>query len=200
MRVTSVALALLLAATSFARADDIDSWGSANANEAWSAARGDLHFESRASDVAWWVQVDAHDGWGRTSELVVTRPWKGPVRVDYVRTLGQNLIAQMDALHATSPRIGVAEAAASLQLRRGAVDGTSCPAIVAIAERLPEVSITALPANRLTMDSPTYEVTLAATHRSGRTLSVEKGENDLARWCEEILAAAVACEAAPPAQ
>lgn len=45
-----------------------------------------------------------------------------------------------------------------------------------------------------------YEVTLAAAYRPGRTLSVERGENDLARWCEEILAAVVACEDARPAQ
>lgn len=194
---SGLVLALLFAGALRVRAEDIGGWSRDRAHEAWSQARGDLHGSADPRDIAWTVQVVANDGWSTTAELVATRPWNGPASLRYARTVGQSLVVQLDALQAASPRIGVAEAAASLQVRRGALVSETCPAAVAIAERLPEITIAALPLNRLTLDAPFYEVTLSATHRSGRTLSVEKGENDLARWCEAILAAVVECEARP---
>jgi len=63
-----------------------------------------------------------------------------------------------------------------------------------------DVDIPALAANELTVDAPSCEVTLTAAYRSARRFEVDMGENDLARWCQGILAAVVACEGVPSRQ
>lgn len=104
MRVRRLAPVLLLAGVR--RAGGRRRLGNGPCVRGLELGEGDLHVSSRASDVAWWVQVVAHDGWGTTAELVVTRTWKGTASVRYARTLERNVTAQLDALHASSPRMG----------------------------------------------------------------------------------------------
>jgi hypothetical protein len=194
-----VALAGLLTACDV-MADDIGGWARDHAEDAWKTVRGDLDDPARSSDVSWTARIMATDGWSTTAELLVVRPWNGPGTVRYARTIEWALVPQLEAVRQASPRIGLAEATARLKVRRGALDSATCPAAIALAERLPDVDIAALPANEVTVDAPSYEVTLTPAYRSARRFEVDMGENDLARWCEEILAAVVACEGVPPRQ
>jgi hypothetical protein len=182
------------------RSQDAWSWAQQNADAAWKQVTAGLHpiEQDRASE--WTAHVVAEDGWGRTAELLVRQPWNGVPVVAYARAVDQNVLTQLHDLHESEPGVSLPEAVRRLRVRSGSIDAIRCPALGGLAERLAKIQVPALQENQLTLHAPGFDVTLSPAHRSDRRLSVEEGEDDLARWCAEILAAVVACEGVPPRQ
>jgi hypothetical protein len=195
--VQGLAWVLLATASSSAgaRSDDAWSWAEENAEAAWTQVSAGLQSTEPDATIEWSVHVVAGDGWGRTAELLVRQPWKGTASVAYVRTLEANLLTQLHSLRESEPSVSVPNAARRLRVQAATIDAASCPALRGLAERLPKIRVPALQDNTLSLHASAFDVTLSpATRLESRSLRVEEGEDDLARWCAEIVAAVVACE------
>ena len=171
-------------------------WAGAVQDDAWAKLKVSVSGFVPASPDEWSVTVIAGDGWGRTGEFRLWKPFRGAASVAYVRTVGDNLLGQLHALREKTPDLAVESAISVLDVRKGGLAADQCPGLTSLATRFQNIRIPVLPEGYLALHAPGYSVTVSPANRGERQYSVDANENDLARWCARLQETVQRCERA----